>query len=429
MSICNKLGNLGKFGKLNLKSLFWCPFFLVLFIFNHESKSADSGYDCAVEQLDFHISRLRSFSLYGQVDKTDYERAKNHLAFLRGKVSLSKERREQLLIEEKLIEGYNAVGSQTSTNPADCGGVDLRSKMGPIRDQDTVGWCHAFTAADLLSAKLGRRISAASLGVVAERAGLSEANKPIAESKILHGGRVDTTLVAGLKKGSCLEADFPSEYFGNGDIERRTLIDIIKKAENEADLASGSEPFYLKPYDFESPLLVCNQTTSGNLFSMQQMQTLKNIKSAVMGKSRSETVFSDMERKACDGKRINQQAISVRSYSIMEFLEFPHTQRHTNEKELLSKIDEQLSKGIPLGMSYYSRFLLTKTVEKKDAHASIIVGRAFNSASGQCEYLVRNSWGKGCAGMPEPEFRCKDGHFWISKGELHRHILGVTYLE
>lgn len=28
---------------------------------------------------------------------------------------------------------------------------DLRSKLGPIRDQDSIGWCYAFTAADLLT--------------------------------------------------------------------------------------------------------------------------------------------------------------------------------------------------------------------------------------------------------------------------------------
>ena len=41
-----------------------------------------------------------------------------------------------------------------------CQPTDLRDKLGPVRNQDTMGWCYAFAAADLLTADTGKTISA-----------------------------------------------------------------------------------------------------------------------------------------------------------------------------------------------------------------------------------------------------------------------------
>lgn len=39
----------------------------------------------------------------------------------------------------------------SSTQESECSPIDLRAKVGPIRDQGNIGWCYANAAADLLS--------------------------------------------------------------------------------------------------------------------------------------------------------------------------------------------------------------------------------------------------------------------------------------
>ncbi|MBL7542656.1 MAG: hypothetical protein JNL11_02520 [Bdellovibrionaceae bacterium] len=44
--------------------------------------------------------------------------------------------------------------------------TDLRNQaLGEVRDQDSIGWCYAFAGADLLTYKLGRKVSAVDLAM------------------------------------------------------------------------------------------------------------------------------------------------------------------------------------------------------------------------------------------------------------------------
>ena len=78
-----------------------------------------------------------------------------------------------------------------------------------VRDQDGVGWCYAYTAADLLSYRLKKKISAVSL----YNSGVSiEAD--IASAKGA-GSNISEAITSYLNKnnGLCLEEDLPSSDF------------------------------------------------------------------------------------------------------------------------------------------------------------------------------------------------------------------------
>ncbi len=103
--------------------------------------------------------------------------------------------------------------------------------MGPIRDQDTMGWCYAFAAADLLSFKLGQRISAASLAIQSNADSMpSWIRIPFTggvESK-MNGGNTANTISNGLGnrwlgagEGLCLEKDFPRNILAMGSCPPR----------------------------------------------------------------------------------------------------------------------------------------------------------------------------------------------------------------
>ncbi len=100
-------------------------------------------------QYEVYRNRMESYGQYGTINKDDYEMGLRW-AKLAG-------------IDSKELD--NLSKKLSTEGNKNCGDVNLSSKMGPIRDQDTMGWCYAFAAADLLSFKLGQRISAASLAI------------------------------------------------------------------------------------------------------------------------------------------------------------------------------------------------------------------------------------------------------------------------
>ena len=78
------------------------------------------------------------------------------------------------------------------------------------RNQDTVGWCYAYTAADLLSYRLKKRISAVSLYNSGQ-----EIEQDIKSSESARGGDIKSSIDSYLtkKNGLCLEENLPSNDF------------------------------------------------------------------------------------------------------------------------------------------------------------------------------------------------------------------------
>lgn len=80
----------------------------------------------------------------------------------------------------------------------------------------------------------------------------------------------------------------------------------------------------------------------------------------------------------------------------------------------------------PVGLGYYPKFLEKKNAKKNEGeyHQSIIIGRRKNQV-GQCEFLLRNSWGPRCNLTVPCDPRTK-GQYWINAEELMRHADEVT---
>lgn len=98
---------------------------------------------------------------------------------------------------------------------------------------------------------------------------------------------------------------------------------------------------------------------------------------------------------------------------------------------IFSEIDHQLQNlDTPVGISYCSVVLTSKTTGGLDGgnniksncrpHASVIIGRRISSA-GKCQYLVRNSWGKGYV-YPWESSR---GDVWINDDAIMKNVFSI----
>ena len=57
-------------------------------------------------------------------------------------------------------------------------------------------------------------------------------------------------------------------------------------------------------------------------------------------------------------------------------------------------------------------------------HPNLYLG---NDKNNDCEYLIRNSWGKGCS--PYQSNECENGMFWISESDFHGAAYATTWIE
>lgn len=117
------------------------------------------------------------------------------------------------------------------------------------------------------------------------------------------------------------------------------------------------------------------------------------------------------------------------------------------QKTVASKIDEQLAKGTPIGISTCTRWFKNPTVTSvtigqgvyrcgdqtdpeykkgEGSHAVTIIGS--RCKDGHSEYLIQNSWGTGC--FYSKEFECtKKGGFWAPASTIINNIRTLNYLE
>lgn len=274
-------------------------------------------------RLEYHVSQLEAQSVYGPVNKEDLELARKYSKIFHGARS-------------RQIEEYYIAGQAKPAIPENCSSVDLSSKMGPVRDQGYIAWCHAYTAADLLSFKTGKKISATSLAVHSESNVFPSVKLLFkTESERLHsGGYLNGTLASGLRQGLCLEEDFPSKYIPDKNL-RSSLRNFIEESETKANLINEIRQFNLPMTLNSIGIKNCNEEAPQILLAMKQIQTLTKIRDAVISNSTARNVFAKMEEKACKKKRIFPTASIVT-------IDYGRP-----KNEMIAAIDDQLNRNAP----------------------------------------------------------------------------------
>jgi hypothetical protein len=99
-------------------------------------------------------------------------------------------------------------------------------------------------------------------------------------------------------------------------------------------------------------------------------------------------------------------------------------------EKILEKTDYLLSIGEPLTM-VYSAEMLSSGVNFKGTpnHASTVIGRKFNQSTGQCEYLIRNTWGtSSCENKSTKSIRCENGNYWVPRTTLKNNTNYISWL-
>lgn len=315
-----------------------------------------------------------------------------------------------------------------------CDPVDYRSRMPPIRNQANFSWCYAFSAADLLSFETGTTISALGVGIQFQRHFAWSVSQMGVRGRIAavvwsygaermsgtydfgRGGSLVGALHAAIGRGPlCQESELPTIHhtlLPDGQTrdrssrarleELRTLIQTQRPDQRRGILAPGTE--------------ICNQAdaTARALFPSVEVDDFRQVARSLEAGSDPLGEIYDM---ACQ-RRVHPGDLRI-SMAV----------RRDDGENLLEALDEQLNRS-PAGITYDTTFFRNPdaTTAPRRNHASTIVGRQRNPQTGECEYLLRNSWGSSCEGY-HSSLRCEAGHVWLPSSVIKRMSSEISGLQ
>lgn len=322
-----------------------------------------------------------------------------------------------------------------------CGDVDRRAEMPPVRDQDSIGWCYAYAAADLVSHRSGQNVSAIDLAMnynlhqnfgnvlrgyleTARNVEIDWENRSVEFNRELldgflslneevterEGGWSENAINILSGRGYCLESTLPSDSYETAQIG--SLLQALGNLEQGVSSAKGAPE---KPTDEYLAGEFCQRY--GSLLGELNVNIgMEELFSAIGNRTVIE-LFYERSMDACreNRVRVDGRAIQVRSHE-------------AGEGGLVGLIDQQLNNGGISGINYHVD-LVGATAGENSLHASSIVGRRWSEESRSCQYLIRNSWGESCVSYGAMADRCESGHIWVDGADLEDRSIGVFYFE
>lgn len=261
----------------------------------------------------------------------------------------------------KYYSQYLSLGKRSEVNEAkSCqSSIDLRNEaLGVVRDQDSVGWCYAFAGADLLTYKLGKKVSAVDLAMKYNDGFINNLFKKAGDAEYDFEGASGSGTADAIEKlksygGACLEKDFKSEDNGNSD-----LLYHLKKIDDYKRKSASSEAG------------ACPQSV-GRLFPSIKDSEFISL-AEITSRSALMATLSDRSCKP----RLNISGIEVVHRTPSMF---------GKADELFEDINKQLENKNILKIGYGACLLYNRNHNGSGCgHASTVVGRRFNKKSSEC---------------------------------------------
>ncbi len=291
----------------------------------------------------------------------------------------------------------------------------LREVFSTPRDQDSIGWCFGFTAADLISAKLGTEVSAYHVSAIYNRdiAGNllwrtmynigDMVNHGVFEN-VYEGGFIGKALKAVRSHHTvCSEEQVPfdANYFAGTKGEIQSLEHLRHQVREVQDQKIACD---LVQQSFPSGIL-----GNSNFEAIQASLIHDNINVTLETITSNACVANPTQVGDFDYKTLNR----------------PSKENESNQSKYMNAIDAALKGGKPVGISWNPGKVMNTGGGN---HASSVIARRWKN--GKCEYKIRNSWGPTCeAYLPEIDCNRSEGAFWVKDETFHEMVNSITYIK
>lgn len=335
----------------------------------------------------------------------------------------------------------------TQSRQQDCQPIDVTDSMPAHiqehfrtpRDQGDIGWCYAFTTADLLTAEVGVPVSATHVA--------ANYNQAMRRSPT---GRIFNFLADAFSPG-----DLNARGFREGGFVRQTVLRNMEAdfvcSEEALPFTTNSEQGIMEHIAFLQDLEQFIESRIGqgpinlndchafsyqrqvNPFIPDDLQMMAN----QMANYHVDDYLATLAAGACPEhqrlyprekrvlRRDNPRRQPVRiGDTILE----QRREQERREQRWLRQLGGALEAGKPVGLEYDVGPFLLKN-DGLSAHASVILARRW--VNGQCQYKLRNSWGQSCGSYSnEVANRCNpdEGAFWATSEELLENGMNFNFI-
>lgn len=275
------------------------------------------------------------------------------------------------------------------------------------RDQDSVGWCGAYASSDSLSFAVGEPASALDISINQYARNKSKN----VDLNSLSGITPNAASNVAQSVGYCPEAVIPSNSTGSSNLGGKLLTEIMDAFQNISnDFKSRG-----KPSDY---CVRCSVSDSASVIK----QALPHVSDAmirdVLVKYQGDSLASTRELmfKLCEGNR-RKVSPTVVTYTQSQL-------RSKNASEILKNAlasDSMPSIGISAGV--FSSM--------SQDHEMIVVGQK-PGRNGKCQFIIRNSWGRGCSYYNEPYASSCDpskGTFLMDEDTLRANLQDILIIK
>lgn len=303
------------------------------------------------------------------------------------------------------------------TNPRIRNNPEMRNFFSTPRDQDSIGWCYAFAASDIMTAEIGTPVSALHTSIIFNLRSFDN-RRSWAERFRASNGRFQEVYEGGWAKDAiedirrhqwvCTERNLPFDI--DKPLQVKAMIDQLEaiKSSREILRASGT---YTSDDHANTCEMISNAVSPFNLTSHQ----LLSIGDSLLTNNMNVTLDL-LARSICTDKIEPIPQIRLKQVSKRD-------NNDKNRKKYMEELNRSLQSGKAIQLSYRPQVISTSG---DGSHASIIIGRRWNN--GKCEYNVRNSWGRSCASyLPGVECNRAEGSFWMSDEQLFQSSSSFTY--
>lgn len=300
-----------------------------------------------------------------------------------------------------------------------CENIDLRDQLGPVLNQDGTGLCYAYTASDLVSYKMGRRVSPVDIALQYTKnrdelmwrgAGNKYLNQVTDERKrdIFHGGWVRYALQYSNQAGFCADEKINSNDFTSSRGLFKGLVNLNQLSLHQYNLDSSTGE------------------SCGKFAEIQKVFPGVSIREIQDTASRSNimNVGANLSDKACE-PRLRPSTP----------LQFKNLHNEGSRSEILrnsdfNEIDRVLNKKQPVSVSIFMDKIYSfgkSSIANQPRHAITLAGRKYNPATGKCEYILKNSWGPECDRYYK--VRCENGYLFVPEETFKSIVYGADFIE
>jgi hypothetical protein len=296
--------------------------------------------------------------------------------------------------------------SHIPSTATECSEVDLRPVFPQdIRNQGEISWCYANAAADYLQFlhRIREPISAADIAI---RYSGTDVSKLITFfqrifSRESRSAPPETGLMALAIKKAIPEGWCPESYLPSFEWNR---IDASSGSIKKQDIMKS----ILETYSLQKAVLSGKLRTASELpayFEFPQIDRDTFFK--ILKQSRKSSLLSEIRSHACKGAR--------RPYPGRAQAEF-----RIKGKQIFHRIHQALNRQEPISIDFFSDIFHRYDGYRRkisDLHTVLIYGRKFSHETGECMYLMRNSYGTDCS-QYDPRISCEAGYLWFPERKL-----------